>query len=181
VPAHSAHGPRRIGLLGGECTGKSTLARALAEALPGCVVDEELRAFVDREGRPPTRDEQAGVLADQADREDTLARTCRHPWLVTDPAPLMTAVYSVQYFDDPTLLPAAVEHARGYALLVWCRPDLPWVADGPHRDGEQQRARTDALIDDLVTSTLTPGGLTVVPVTGDPAARVLAVLRAWQP
>ena len=44
---------RRIGLIGGEGSGKTTLATALASALPACAVDEGLRAFVDREGRTP--------------------------------------------------------------------------------------------------------------------------------
>ena len=50
---------RRIGLIGGEGSGKTTLATALASALPACAVDEGLRAFVDREGRTPRRERAA--------------------------------------------------------------------------------------------------------------------------
>ena len=77
--------PRRIGLIGGEGSGKTTLAVALAGALPACVVDESLRAFVEREGRTPRRDEQAALLAEQAAREDEAAASCPHAWLVADP------------------------------------------------------------------------------------------------
>ncbi len=70
VPAPA---PRRIGLVGGEGTGKTTLASALAVALPACVVDESLRAFVEREGRTPRADEQQ--RADAASRPP--ARTSR--------------------------------------------------------------------------------------------------------
>ncbi|MGA0946718.1 MAG: AAA family ATPase, partial [Candidatus Nanopelagicales bacterium] len=38
--------PRRIGLLGGESSGKTTLAMGLADALPGFVAEEYLRDFV---------------------------------------------------------------------------------------------------------------------------------------
>lgn len=173
--------PRRIGLVGGECTGKSTLAAALAEALPGCVVDEALRAFVDREGRTPEQHEQDGLMAEQARAEDVVADTCPHAVVIADPAPLMTAVYSRQYFDDPSLLAAAAEHARGYDLVVWCTPDLPWRPDGVQRDGPEHRARTDELIADLARSELSPRGIPVLRVDGDTATRVTSVLRAWQP
>ena len=46
--------PRRIGLLGGECTGKTTLGEDLARTLPGFVAEEYLRDFVSTFGRLPT-------------------------------------------------------------------------------------------------------------------------------
>jgi len=176
---------RRLGIVGGECSGKSTLARDLARDLPACLVPEELRAFVDRHGRPPLRGEQAGLLARQAAAEDEAARSCLLPWLVADPAPLMTAVYSVLYFDDPSLLPEAADHARGYDLLVWCDPDIPWEPDPGQRDGPDLRARADAIIADVVRDRLAPAGVRVLRVAGDEVARVTSVRdaadRAWRP
>ena len=101
--------------------------------------------------------------------------------MVSDPAPLMTAVYSLLYFDDPSLVPAAVEHAAGYALLVWCDPGIPWVADGVQRDGPDARTAADALIAGLVAGELRPRGIPLLRVSGEVAARVSAVRRAWQP
>lgn len=173
--------PRRIGLLGGECTGKSTLATALAEALPACIAPEALRAFVDREGRTPRRDEQEALMAEQADLEDATASRCAHGVVVADPAPLMTAVYSRQYFDDPSLVAVGADLAQGYALVVWCAPDLPWRPDGIHRDGPAHRDRTDALLGEVVRTELSARGIPVVRVSGDTATRVTSVLRAWQP
>lgn len=173
--------PARIGLIGGECTGKSTLARLLATALPACVVDESLRDFTERMGRPPQREEQAGLLAEQADREDAAAASCDRDVLVADPAVLMTAVYSLLYFEDDTLVSRAIAHAQGYALLVWCAPDLPWEPDPGQRDGAGHRDRADAIIADLVERELRPRGIPVLHVTGSAEARVTAVTRAWQP
>ena len=172
--------PWRIGLIGGEGSGKTTLAMALAGALPACVVDESLRAFVEREGRTPRLDEQEALMRDQAAREDEAAALCRHPWLVADPAPLMTAVYSLLYFDDDTLVAPAVRHAAGYQLLVWCRPDVPWVPDGRQRDGSGQRDAADAIIGRLVREELAPRGIRVTGAEGDVDDRVAAVRRAWQ-
>lgn len=175
-----APAPRRIGLVGGEGSGKTTLALALAAALPACVVDESLRAFVDREGRTPRRDEQAGLLHDQAAREEAVAAACPHSWLIADPAPLMTAVYSLLYFDDDSLVAPAVRQAAGYDVVAWCRPDVPWAPDGIQRDGAGQRAAADAILARLVRDELTPRGIQVVEAEGDVEHRVALVRRAWQ-
>lgn len=171
----------RIGLLGAECSGKSELAAALARTLPACVVPEELRAFVERTGRPPHQDEQSAILAAQVAAEEAVAAACPHRWLVADPAPLMTAVYSVAYFDDDTLLGDAIEHARGYADLLWCDIDLPWRPDGAQRDGPEYRQRVHDVIGRLVHDRLAPAGLRVRLLSGGPAARADAARRAWQP
>lgn len=175
------HDLRRIGLIGGECSGKSTLARALAEELPACLVTEGLRDFVQREGRPPLAGEQAAVMRAQVAREEDRARGCPQPWLVADPAPLMTAVYSLVYFGDATLVATAADHAAGYDLVVWCAPDFPWVPDPGQRDGAAQREKAEAVISRIVDDELRPRGITVVRATGPVDERVRAVRRAWQP
>lgn len=171
---------RRIGLLGGECSGKTTLAERLGAALPGCVVPEHLRAFVSAEGRPPRQVEQAAILAAQRAAEDRVAEACAHDTVVADPAVLMTAVYSLAYFDDGSLLAEAIEHARAYSLVAWCDIDLPWVPDPGQRDGPEHRARVHALIGELVRERLGPAGIDVVRVSGPTDARVAAAMRAWR-
>lgn len=147
----------RIGLMGGECTGKSTLAADLADELRrvlGCpvhVVPEALRAFVASHGRPPLADEQPGIMGDQRTAEDRLGRA--GGVVIGDPATMMTAVYSVMYFDDPGLLAQAAADAGRYDLLLWCRPDLPWRAEPGQRDGPDDRQRAD----DLIARAIRPG------------------------
>jgi nicotinamide riboside kinase len=172
--------PARLGLIGGECTGKSTLAIALAAALPACVVDEVLRTETIAAGRPPRRDEQAALMRRQAEHEDDRARSCALPAMVADPAPLMTAVYSRLYFDDDSLTDVAIAHAAGYRLLVWCAPDLPWIPEPGVRDGAEYRERADAQIADIVVTRLQPLGVPVLRVTGILEQRVASVLQAWQ-
>jgi nicotinamide riboside kinase len=169
---------RRIGLLGGECTGKSTLARALAPGWSAEVVPEALRAFVAERRRPPTAQEQGGLLAAQQAAEDAAA--ARSSVLIADPAALMTAIYSIAYFDDSSLIERGCSLAAGYELVVWCGTDLPWEPDGLQRDGPQARAQVDALIREVVETRLMPRGVRVLHVDGPTPDRVAAVERAWQ-
>ncbi|MEI8080407.1 MAG: AAA family ATPase, partial [Actinomycetes bacterium] len=91
-----------------------------------------------------------------------------------DPCPLMTAVYSIEYFDDASLLPPAVLHQRTYDLTLWCDVDLPWVPDGAQRDGPQRRLSVDRVIAAVVADF----DLSVVRVHGGPDERLRAALAA---
>ena len=141
-------------LLGGECTGKTSLATAVAEDQRArgrsvLVVSEALRDFVDSTGRTPHRDEQEAVWRRQCDSLTAAldpARAGGVDLVVCDPAPLMTAVYSVQYFTDDSLLDHALAATESADLLVWCLPDLPWQPDGLHRDGPEARDATHELL-----------------------------------
>ena len=142
---------------------------------------EGVRAFVDERGRAPRADEQRTLMLEQQRAEDEQARSCARGVLVADPAALMTAVYSLAYFDDDGLLPDAIALAGGYDLIVWCDTDLPWVPDGAQRDGPGVREREHVLIAALVRERLAPTGVPVLLVSGPTASRIDLVLRAWQP
>ena len=69
-----------IALLGAESTGKTTLARQLAETLRAgtrrvALVEEYLREFCEVHGRTPTREEQLPIAQEQARRIDAAAAT----------------------------------------------------------------------------------------------------------
>lgn len=130
-----------IGLLGGECTGKTALASALAHELGAVVVTEALRDFVEATGRVPRPEEQAGIMAEQESRlRIALAGAGPSGIVVADPLPAMTAAYSVAYFGDHGLDARARADLDRCDLIAWCQPDIPWAADGLMRDGEDMRA-----------------------------------------
>ena len=167
---------QRIGLLGAESTGKSTLADALARSLPGFVAEEYLRDFVRDFGRLPGLADQEGIFLTQQATVATVMRAAHHAgvgWVITDPLPLMTAVYSIAYFDDDTLLDAGIADARDYDLVVWCAPDVPWEPEPGMRDGEQMRVR----VHEVLATRVAPA-LGITPVTGELADRVQAVQHA---
>ncbi len=190
--------PTRIGLIGGECTGKSTIAAMLAKRLSGSVASEVLREFVANRGRVPRRDEQRQVMLDQIAREESvmdamIRSSANHAHLVIgDPAPVMTALYSDVYYSDDSLLADAVQHTSSYDLLLWCRTDIPWVPDPGQRDGPEYRALVDARIGLFIHDSLAPAGIGVTELYGDDETRLAtavaafeerlaAVSRAWQP
>jgi nicotinamide riboside kinase len=135
--------PQRICLIGAECTGKSTMAQALAAHFGGLWVPEHLRTFCESQGRTPRVDEQATIMRAQFDQEEQVAKLAFQQgcaYVFCDSAPLLTAIYSAYYFSDRTLFDSAhVLHAR-YALTLVLQPDLPWLPDGLQRDGEPVRA-----------------------------------------
>jgi nicotinamide riboside kinase len=165
-----------VGLIGAECTGKTSVAAALAQEFGAIHVPEALRSFVETRGRVPEAAEQAGILSEQ--RASVLMAHLDHPEsvIVCDPLPLMTAIYSVAYFDDSSLLSDAIDDARTYDLIWWCRPDLPWTPDGDQRDGEERRSEVDSLIGQIVKES----SLTVIELHGSIEMRVREAINSLQ-
>ena len=173
---HGRVSPRRIGLLGGECTGKTTLAEDLARALPGFVAEEYLRDFVRDFGRLPRLADQEGIYLTQQMTVRTVERAAEHsgtPWVIADPLPLMTAVYSVVYFDDDSLMASGIEDASSYDVVMWCAPDLAWVAEEGIRDGDDFRDRADEIIRVYVAP-----HLALTAIAGDREMRLTTALAA---
>lgn len=182
----SSGGGLRIAIVGTESTGKTTLARELAAALSAtaansagglrvALVEEVLRAWCESERRTPRRDEQRAILLEQHRRIDAAAAT--HDIVVSDTSALMTHVYSDLLFDDPSLLPLAVERHRGMGATLLTALDLPWVADGHQRDGEHVRRP----VDDRLREVLHRHRLPFSVVAGRGPARLAQALAALRP
>jgi nicotinamide riboside kinase len=125
-------------LLGAECTGKSTLARAWAQAHPSWQrVDEYLREFCDRAGRTPRQDEQAEIAAEQTRRIEQALQ--RGP-VIADTHAFLTAVYSDVIFGDTALYVGAAQHLASAERVFICKADFNWRADGFQRDGAAMQA-----------------------------------------
>lgn len=175
--------PELVCLIGAECTGKTTLAQALAARMDGLWVPEYLRDFTDQHGRTPQQQEQLHIVQQQVLLETQAlerARQQQRAWVFCDTAPLLTAVYSECVFGDTSLYPQAQAlHAR-YVLTLLLEPDLPWQADGPQRDGVEMRAKVHTALECVLAQHDWP----VVRIAGSQdhrlQATVQAVLRATQ-
>lgn len=168
--------PELISVVGGECTGKSTLAAALGIRLPAVVVSEFLRDWVDRQGRVPLEAEQPTVMAAHRESELEALRQANRTglgWAVSDSGPLMTAVYSIQYYDDDSLLTRALEWTARSDRVVWCQDDFPWQSD-PQRDGSQARSTSQQILASIFAE---HPQLPMLEVRGSFDERVETVLR----
>jgi nicotinamide riboside kinase len=164
-----------IVLVGGESTGKSTLMRSLAGALPAIEVPEALRGWVDERGRVPDAAEQWEVMAAQVANEAEgliQAEVAGLRWVVSDGGAIMTAVYSTLYYADDTLTPAALTAAERASLIVWCDSDFPWVPDPGQRDGPETRDAAQRLIGEVLAGSRVPW----LKVSGDVAVRTAEVM-----
>lgn len=164
-----------VALLGGESSGKTTLALALqralaAQGLQACVVPEHLRAWCEAQGRAPRAHEQAGIAAEQT----RLIAAARADVVLADTTALVVAAYSELYFNDTGLWSAALEAQRGMGLTLLAGLDLPWVPDGLFRDSPAVREATDALL----RQRLIGAGIAFQTVHGHGEARVQQALRA---
>ena len=115
-------------LLGGECTGKTTLADGLSQALRGLkcersvtIVPEVVRDFVAWSQRLPAQNEQEEILRTQQRLlDDAIAASPTDGVVICDPAPIMTAVYSLQYFNDNSLVAPALARMGSAARARRC-------------------------------------------------------------
>lgn len=124
---------RRVCLLGGESTGKTTLAAALAGELGTVWVPEYGRQlWEEKEGRLDFADmERIGRV--QVAAEDQAAPRA-HRFVFCDTSPLTTLFYSRLLFGRAA--PALERMAeRPYDLTVLCAPDIPFEQDGTRHGG----------------------------------------------
>jgi HTH-type transcriptional repressor of NAD biosynthesis genes len=171
-----------VTLLGGESSGKSTLARSLhaalqAQGLRCTLVPEHLRHWCEDRGRAPLAHEQAAIAAEQTrliQAAQAGASEGQVEVVIADTTALVVAAYSELYFQDSSLWPAAVAAQRGLGLSLLMGLDLPWVADGLFRDSPTVRSDTDALL----RRELQAAGLPFQTIYGQGPRRLQSALRA---
>ncbi|HVE79425.1 MAG TPA: AAA family ATPase [Gemmatimonadaceae bacterium] len=123
---------RRVCVLGGESSGKTTLAAALAEALRTLWVPEYARALWERKHGMLTPDDMSAIARRQVVDEEATAGAADRV-LVCDTSPLATAFYDEELFGRVDGVAARLA-ARRYDLTVLCAPDFPFVQDGTRQD-----------------------------------------------
>jgi HTH-type transcriptional repressor of NAD biosynthesis genes len=121
----------RIGLVGGESSGKTTLAQALAAELQTIWVPEFGREYwVERGGRLEYGD-FLHIARMQRQRELQMVVDA-HAYLICDTTPLTTLSYCLA--DHGTAHSALRELAEAvYDYTIWCQPDFDHVQDGTRR------------------------------------------------
>lgn len=164
---------QRICLLGGESSGKSTLATALARQLGTVHVAEYGRELWElKEGRLVYEDLLAIGRTQIAREEQALLAANRY--LICDTSPLTTLFYSRALFDrsDPELERLA---ERPYDLVVLCGLDVPFEQDGTRQESGFREAQHAWYLEQLARRVIP-----FVPVSGSVAERVAQVATALE-
>jgi HTH-type transcriptional repressor of NAD biosynthesis genes len=136
---------QRIAFLGGESSGKTSLAANLAGEFGTAWVPEYGRELWEAKKGDLAYDDLALIAREQIRREGSAADSARG-FVFCDTSPLTTLFYSLDMFGraDPELYLAA---QRSYSAVVLCAPDFPFVQDGTRRDEtfrQQQHAWYEA-------------------------------------
>lgn len=144
---------RRVCLLGGESSGKTALARGLAQAFATQHVDEYGRQLWIERGGTLAYADYLAIARTQIEHEERAARTADDV-LFCDTSPLTTLLYCLDQFGraEPELHALA---ARPYDITLLCAPDFPFVQDGTRRDAAF-RAQQHALYTRELASRNTP-------------------------
>lgn len=137
-----AHYLRRVAIVGPESTGKTTLARQLAQAYRTLWVPEYaetvIRLGATQSGDTRLRPEDLEIFAHgQRASEEEIARSARVV-LFCDSTALTTALWSNHLFGQCPAWLSAEAHADRYALTLLSDVDIAWEED-EHRYAPQER------------------------------------------
>jgi NadR type nicotinamide-nucleotide adenylyltransferase len=166
---------QRIALLGGESSGKSTLAQALAQKLRTVWVPKYGRALWEARGGNLHYEDLLHIARTQCVHEQALAGSARR-WLVCDTTPLTTLFYSLYLFGQADAELWALS-GRHYDAVFLCAPDFDFVQDGTRRDPAFRQAQHDWHVQELQAR-----GVRYTLLEGTVEMRVaLALARCSQP
>ncbi|MBI5440317.1 MAG: ATP-binding protein [Deltaproteobacteria bacterium] len=129
--------PLRVVVTGSECTGKTTLARALASRFGAPWVPEFCRGYQDAKEAPLDASDVEPIARGQI-AETGAAEARATNLLVLDTDLLSTVVYARHYYGS---CPAWIEEAareRRADLYLLCAFDLPWETDSQRDRGDRR-------------------------------------------
>ncbi len=160
---------QRIAIVGPECTGKTTLALALGEALGAPVVPEIARSWLPALGRAYIESD----LLELAQAQRAAEQAVTAPVVVCDTHLLVLRIWSLEAYGrvDPWIV--AHEGLSRYALHLLCVPDLPWEPD-PLREHPHDRPR----LFERYAKALAEAGVPTAVVSGSGEDRVRSALAA---
>ena len=125
----------KIGIIGPESSGKSTLARYLSKRYNGTYVPEYAREYIERKGtRDVTYEELCFIARRQIDEMERL-RAEHSPLCIFDTELIVTKVWFLYAFGS---VPQWLEQAiRQYPMDVYLLtvPDIPWLPDPARYNG----------------------------------------------
>lgn len=156
----------KIALVGPECTGKTTLAEALAEHWNEPFVPEYSREYLEDLARNYNHDDILEIAKVQLDREYEVAEKAER-FLICDTNMLVTKIWAEVRFGRAQNWIERQFLEKPYQLYVLCGYDIPWEED-PLREHPDERAE----LYDLYKKALVKAGKRFVEVEGSVEERM---------
>ena len=119
----------RIAILGPECSGKTLLARSLAEKLPGAFVPEYGRTYSEEYGNQSTALDLAAIASGQLLAEEDAQVASPGLPLVCDTDVLTTCSYAYLYLGYCPATLKELAQLRNYDITFLLPPTLPFRPD----------------------------------------------------
>lgn len=131
---------RRVVLTGAECTGKTTLAKALSGYYGEPWTGEYVREYVGALDRPLKASDLDTIAERQLAMEDQPIDQAKN-LIIHDTSIFSSIVYAHHYFDTRIDWVNAAFLSRNYDLYFLCTPDgIEWQEDPGQRDSPGARA-----------------------------------------
>ncbi|MFI5719794.1 AAA family ATPase [Nocardia sp. NPDC051750] len=166
------HYVKRVSIFGPESTGKTTLARTLADTFETVWAPEWARTVLERRAGSLDGVDWTEFVHGQIATEEALARTANR-LMFCDTDPLLTTVWADELLGEcPPELFSAIG-TRTYDLTLLTEPDVPWVAN-PVRYLPEGGARFAARCRAAVTA----AGRSTVVLSGDWDTRLTTAVEA---
>ena len=143
----------RVCVTGPESTGKTTLARSLAEWVGTEWVPEASRVYAERVRRELLASDVLPIAREHialAEAGEALARGGGRRTIILDTDLVSTVIYSRHYYGAVPRWVVQRERERRADLYLLCDVDVPWVPDGIRdrpTDRDQMFARFEQALD----------------------------------
>lgn len=163
---------QKILLIGAECTGKSTLAHALAKHFNTHFVPEYMRIFLDNKpkGYLCQYDDLTTIAQEQIQLENELSKTANR-FLFCDTSLLLLKVYSDHYFNQcPDFILNTIPTLKYDKILLTNNIGIKWVADG-----QRDLPNGHDMIYQRIIETFNLYGLDYHKISGDLNSRIQTV------
>ena len=163
---------RRIVFIGAECTGKSSIAKAIAERLGEPCSSEYVRQHVDQLNRPLDESDLEPIARGQIRLEDE-AYAKASKYVFHDTNILSSILYAEHYFETHIPWVDDLFQSRDYDRYFFCQPDIPWTSDPGQREDPQEREKLHKLFESILARFQIP----YTPLKGSLEKRIITVLE----
>lgn len=139
----------RLVLLGGESSGKTTLAKTLAHELDTAWVSEYGRDEWTKRDGDLRYEDMLHIAQTQVKSELILARRFGNKLLICDTSPLTTLFYCLTLFQNNAPQELFQLSNRTYDFSIVCAPTIPFEQDGTRRDAEFRQTQHQWYLEQL--------------------------------